>query len=56
MRAVAQGGPNGQYIAAAGQTGGGLAVFEKVDGGRNLVARARLAAGVITAPSSFVWL
>ncbi|KAF8608340.1 3-carboxy-cis,cis-mucoante lactonizing enzyme [Ceratobasidium sp. AG-I] len=56
LRAVAQGGPNDQYIAAAGQTGGGLAVFEKLDGGRNLVARARLADGVVQAPSSFVWL
>ena len=53
---MAQGGPSGQYIAAAGQTGGGLAVFEKIDGGRNLVARARLAPGVVQAPSSFVWL
>lgn len=56
LRAVVQGGPCGQYIAVAGQTGGGLAIFEKVDGGRNLVARARLPDGVITTPSSIVWL
>ncbi|KAF8608339.1 putative isomerase YbhE [Ceratobasidium sp. AG-I] len=56
VRAMAQGGPGAQYIAAAGQTGGGLVVYEKTKDGRDLVARARLPAGVIQSPATFVWL
>ncbi|KAG9122461.1 hypothetical protein FRC07_001138 [Ceratobasidium sp. 392] len=54
IRALAHGGPYKQYIAAAGQTGGGLAVFEKVD--NTLVERARLPAGAIVEPASIAWL
>jgi hypothetical protein len=53
---MAQGGPETQYIAAAGMTGGGLVVYEKSNGGWDLVAKARLAAGVVEQPVSFVWL
>ncbi|QRW12661.1 lactonase, 7-bladed beta-propeller [Ceratobasidium sp. AG-Ba] len=54
IRAMAHGGPDNQYIAAAGLTGGGLAVFEKT--GNSLTERARLPAGSIDKPASFVWL
>ncbi|KAG8770619.1 hypothetical protein FRC12_004160 [Ceratobasidium sp. 428] len=54
IRAMAHGGPDNVYIAAAGQAGGGLAVFEKVN--NTLVDRARLPAGSIDEPASFVWL
>ncbi|KAG8770653.1 hypothetical protein FRC12_004141 [Ceratobasidium sp. 428] len=54
VRGMAQGGPDNMYIAAAGQTGGGLAIFEK--DGNTLKKRARLAAGHIDQPAGFVWL
>ncbi|KAG8702228.1 hypothetical protein FRC08_003627 [Ceratobasidium sp. 394] len=54
IRAMAHGGPNNQYIAAGGLTGGGLAVFEKVN--NTLVDRARLPAGKVSQPASFAWL
>ncbi|KAG9123157.1 hypothetical protein FRC07_000170 [Ceratobasidium sp. 392] len=54
IRAMAQGGPDNLYIAAGGLTGGGLAVFEKVN--NTLAERARLPAGTISKPASFVWL
>jgi len=54
IRAMAHGGPDNQYIAAAGLTGGGLAVFEKVNS--TLAERARLPAGTVTQPASFAWL
>ncbi|KAG8688484.1 hypothetical protein FRC09_012885 [Ceratobasidium sp. 395] len=55
IRGMAQGGPDNMYIAAAGQTGGGLVVYEKGANG-TLGERARLPAGSIEDPASFAWL
>lgn len=47
---------DGKYIVAAGLTGGGIAVFEAVDGGADLQLRARYTGSGSTQVSSFVWL
>lgn len=47
---------DGKYIAAAGLVGGGLAIFEVVDGGANLTLSARYTGAGSVEGSSFVWL
>jgi 6-phosphogluconolactonase (cycloisomerase 2 family) len=47
---------DGKYIAAAGLTGGGIAVFEVTKGGANLELRARYNGAGTVQLSSFVWL
>lgn len=47
---------DGKYIIAAGLTGGGIAVFEVVDGGANLQLLARYTGAGSVEVSSFVWL
>lgn len=47
---------DGKYIIAAGLTGGGIAVFEVVDGGANLELLARYTGAGSVEVSSFVWL
>lgn len=48
--------PDGKYIAAAGLVGGGLAVFEVVNGGANLTLSARYTGVGSVEGSSFIWL
>ncbi|CAE6419645.1 unnamed protein product [Rhizoctonia solani] len=56
IRAMSQGGDDTEYIAAGGLRGGGLVVYEKINNGRDLQQRARLAAGSVDQPASFAWL
>lgn len=46
IRAAALGGPNGEYLAAAGQNSGGVVLYRRTDGGRSLTEVARNANGV----------
>lgn len=57
IRGLAIGGDSQhQYISAAGLTGGGIAVFEIVDGGKDLTLLARNNGLGAQSVSSFVWL
>jgi len=42
LRGAAIGGPDGAYLVAGGLVGGGVAVFERIDGGADLQVVARL--------------
>ncbi|KAF9503848.1 hypothetical protein BS47DRAFT_1309153 [Hydnum rufescens UP504] len=55
LRGVSLGGEHGQYVAAAGLAGGGIAVFERVDGGADLKLLARYDGVGSEKVSSFVW-
>ncbi|KAF9516202.1 hypothetical protein BS47DRAFT_1292770 [Hydnum rufescens UP504] len=55
LRGVSLGGEHGQYVAAAGLAGGGIAVFERVDGGTDLKLLARYDGVGSEKVSSFVW-
>jgi 6-phosphogluconolactonase (cycloisomerase 2 family) len=56
IRGMTIGGDKGQYIAVAGLNGGGVAVFERVDGGKDLKLVARYTGPGSTSVVSFVWL
>ncbi|KAF8325283.1 Lactonase, 7-bladed beta-propeller-domain-containing protein [Cantharellus anzutake] len=57
IRGMKIGGDKGQYVIAAGLTGGGVAVFERVEGGTNLKLLARYTTpGSSESVVSFVWL
>jgi len=47
---------DGRYVAAAGLTGGGMAIFEVTEGGANLELKARYTGIGSVQLSSFVWL
>lgn len=47
---------NGAYVIAAGKEGGGVAVFEVIGGGTDLVLRARYTGTASSEISSFVWI
>lgn len=46
---------DGKYLVAAGLTGGGIAVYEAINGGADLELRARYTGSGTTQVSSFVW-
>jgi 6-phosphogluconolactonase (cycloisomerase 2 family) len=54
LRGMAFGGLDDKFLVAGGAMGGGVKVFERVDGGANL----RLVAGneFVEAPTGFLWL
>ncbi|KZT54587.1 putative isomerase YbhE [Calocera cornea HHB12733] len=56
IRGMMIGGNQDQYIIVGGQGSGGVAVLERVDGGRNLTLVASLNSPLIEAPTTFVWL
>ncbi|KZS89150.1 putative isomerase YbhE [Sistotremastrum niveocremeum HHB9708] len=56
IRGMGIGGPNNEYIIAAGLTGGGVAVYERSQGGANLTLLARSTDTNAQQRSSFVWL
>jgi len=55
LRGVSFGGPNGQYLIAAGLNGGGIKVFARVDGGLGLRELARVDDPLIQKPTVLVW-
>lgn len=54
LRGMVFGGVNDKYLVAGGVNGGGVKVFERIDGGKSL----RLVAtnNSIQAPTGFLWL
>ncbi|KAF9469597.1 Lactonase, 7-bladed beta-propeller-domain-containing protein [Collybia nuda] len=56
LRGVAVGGDRNQYIVAAGQVDGGMAVFERIDQGRNLRAVARYQGEGAVQLVTFAWM
>ncbi|KAI0645063.1 putative isomerase YbhE [Trametes meyenii] len=53
LRGMEFGGPDGRWLVAGGVLGGGVKVFERVDGGKGL---RELAQVEVAAPTGFLWL
>jgi len=53
LRGMIFGGPNDKWLVAGGVKGGGVKVFERIDGGRNLKVVAENSD--IEAPTGFLW-
>ncbi|KAI0827778.1 putative isomerase YbhE [Trametes gibbosa] len=53
LRGMEFGGADGRWLIAGGVFGGGVRVFERVDGGRDLKEVAEIA---LAAPTGFLWL
>lgn len=57
LRGVALVGENDAYLIAAGMSGGGIKIFERVSADQGYLKEvASLPAGAIDQPSSFVWV
>lgn len=54
LRAVEFGGDEDKYLVIGGLYGGGIKVFERVEGGRSLKEIAHLAEDAVPKPTSFV--
>jgi 6-phosphogluconolactonase (cycloisomerase 2 family) len=54
VRGIAFGGPDDRWLIAGGVNGGGVSIFERIDGGRNLKLVARNEN--IESPTGFLWL
>jgi len=52
LRGMVFGGPDDKYLVAGGAQGGGVKVFERVDGGKGLK---QIASIDVEAPTSFLW-
>ncbi|THH29036.1 hypothetical protein EUX98_g5153 [Antrodiella citrinella] len=52
LRGMVFGGPDDKYLVAGGVLGGGVKVFERVDGGKGLE---QIASIDVEAPTSFLW-
>ncbi|KAH9851144.1 putative isomerase YbhE [Lenzites betulinus] len=53
LRGMEFGGPDGRWLIAGGVHGGGVRVFERVDGGKGLKQAAEIE---LAAPTGFLWL
>lgn len=54
VRGIVFGGPDDKWLVAGGANGGGVKVFERIDGGKNLRQVAVNAA--VEAPTGFLWV
>jgi hypothetical protein len=54
LRGMAFGGPNDKWLVAGGVNGGGVKIFERIDGGRGLQLVASLEG--VESPTGFLWL
>ena len=54
LRGMVFGGPNDKYLIAGGVNGGGIKVFERIDGGKSL--RLVVTNNSVQAPTGFLWL
>lgn len=52
LRGMVFGGPDSKYLVAGGAQGGGVKVYERVDGGKGLKEVAKVA---VEAPTGFAW-
>ncbi|KAG1734509.1 Lactonase, 7-bladed beta-propeller-domain-containing protein [Suillus lakei] len=55
VRGMAFGGDNDKYLVVGGVEGGGVKVFERIDGGKGLEEIAKLGADVVGCPTGFLW-
>jgi 6-phosphogluconolactonase (cycloisomerase 2 family) len=55
VRGMEFGGDDNRYLVVGGVEGGGLKVFERVDGGKGLEEVAKLGADVVASPTGFLW-
>ncbi|KAI8971011.1 putative isomerase YbhE [Trametes punicea] len=53
LRGMEFGGPDGRWLIAGGVNGGGVKIFERVDGGKGLKEVAKIE---LEAPTGFLWL
>jgi hypothetical protein len=53
VRAISIGGPDNKYLVAGGANGGGVKVFERIDGGKVLKEVAKNES--VVAPTGFLW-
>lgn len=56
LRGIKFGGPEDRWLIAGGAQGGGVKVFERVDGGKGLKEVARLELEKELKPTGFLWL
>ncbi|KAG2158574.1 Lactonase, 7-bladed beta-propeller-domain-containing protein [Suillus bovinus] len=54
-RGMVFGGDEDKYLVVGGAEGGGVKVFERVDGGKGLKEIAKLDEGVVGRPTGFLW-
>jgi hypothetical protein len=52
---MAFGGDDDKYLVVGGAEGGGVKVFERIDGGRGLEEIAKLGEDVVGCPTGFLW-
>jgi len=55
VRGMEFGGDDDRYLVVGGVEGGGVKVFERVDGGKGLEEVAKLGADVVESPTGFLW-
>jgi len=55
VRGMEFGGDDDKYLVVGGVEGGGVKVFERVDGGKGLEEVAKLEADVVACPTGFLW-
>jgi 6-phosphogluconolactonase (cycloisomerase 2 family) len=55
VRGMVFGGDDDKYLVVGGVEGGGVKVFERIDGGKGLEEVAKLAADVVARPTGFLW-
>lgn len=54
LRGLVFGGPDARYVVAGGANGGGVKVFERINGGTGFALVAALDS--VNAPTAFLWL
>jgi 6-phosphogluconolactonase (cycloisomerase 2 family) len=55
VRGMEFGGDDDKYLVVGGAEGGGVKVFERIDGGKGLEEIAKLGADVVGCPTGFLW-
>jgi 6-phosphogluconolactonase (cycloisomerase 2 family) len=55
VRGMAFGGDEDKYLIVGGVEGGGVKVFERIDGGKGLEEIAKLGADIVECPTGFLW-
>ncbi|KAG2121770.1 Lactonase, 7-bladed beta-propeller-domain-containing protein [Suillus clintonianus] len=55
VRGMEFGGEDDKYLVVGGVEGGGVKVFERIDGGKGLEEIAKLSADVVGCPTGFLW-
>ena len=56
LRGMYFGGGDDNYLIAGGVEGGGVKIFERVEGGKNLKEVASLSEHIVPKPACFLWV